>query len=190
MSRAKLLHTKKILQLSTGGYDLLDKKAYILSKEMADLKEKQHQIQTSMQQVLAQTKKNLYATNLNVGLIGVAMIACGVETDHNLEILKSSIMGVEVSIVKHKKTDELPVGIAEPQLIQTIKNMHDLKDLLILAAMIEDSISKIGIALKKTQIRVNALKNVVIPRQTKEITRLSDLLEEQDREGYARLLRM
>lgn len=191
MSKAVLLQTKKMLQLSTNGYDLLDKKAYILSKEIADLREKRNRLEQSIQTAMDEAKQSFKTANINMGLNNIAMVARGVDIDTSLSILKSSIMGVEVSIIKNKKETYIPVGIHNHEsLYKSIENMQDIKDLIILLAMVQESIYKLTIALKKTETRVNALKNIVIPRQKARIHSITDRLEEQDRESYGRLMRI
>lgn len=193
MSKATLIETKKMLQLSTNGYELLDKKAYILSTEILDLKQKRKKIKESIEDVLIEVKEYFVSASMDMGLSGIALFARRVEIDNSLSILKTSIMGVEVSRI-NKKTDpkiDLPAGIDNyKSLIKTIEKMQDIKDLIILLAMIEESIKKLSKSLKKTQVRVNALKNVVIPRQIRIIAQLSDKIDEQDRETYGRLIKI
>ena len=48
-------------------------------------------------------------------------------------------------------------------------------------------IYRLAYAIKKAQKRANALKNIVIPGLDSEIFRISDALEEKEREEFVRL---
>ena len=51
----------------------------------------------------------------------------------------------------------------------------------------ENSVYRLAIAIKKTQRRANALKNIVIPRLETTIKFISESLEEKEREEFSRL---
>jgi len=66
-------------------------------------------------------------------------------------------------------------------------NFLKVKELTIKLAEIENSVYKLAYAVKRTQKRVNALKNIVIPRFEKNIHSISGSLEEKEREEFSRL---
>ena len=54
-------------------------------------------------------------------------------------------------------------------------------------AEVENSVYRLADAIKKTQKRANALKNIMIPRFEENVKFVSDALEEKDREEFSRL---
>lgn len=54
-------------------------------------------------------------------------------------------------------------------------------------AEIENSVYRLADAIKKTQKRANALKNIMIPRFEETIKFITDALDEKDREEFSRL---
>ena len=53
-------------------------------------------------------------------------------------------------------------------------------------AEIENSIYRLSVAIKKTQKRANALKNILIPRYTEQVKFITNALEEKEREEFSR----
>ena len=97
---------------------------------------------------------------------------------------------------------ELPVVTAEPEelsgppygLAFTSSDLDDayfkfaeVKDLIRELAETENCIYRLAYAIKKAQKRANALQNIVIPGLDSEIARISDALEEKEREEFVRL---
>ena len=63
----------------------------------------------------------------------------------------------------------------------------EVKDLIRELAETENCIYRLAYAIKKAQKRANALQNIVIPGLNAEISRISDALEEKEREEFVRL---
>lgn len=51
----------------------------------------------------------------------------------------------------------------------------------------ENSVYRLADAIKKTQKRANALKNIMIPRFTATVKFITEALEEKDREEFSRM---
>ena len=188
MSKARLLNEKKMLMLAYRGYELLDKKVYILHKEISDLKEKRKRLNTSIKDVLKLGHSSIKEANMAIGLNLVLQATKSIHIDDTLEILPRSIMGVEVALVSNKKRPQMPLGVnMHKGIYEATKHFEDIKKLCILLAMVEISIQNLNKAKIKTETRVNALKNLIIPRQTILVENLEQVLEEQEREERGRL---
>ncbi|HHX72338.1 MAG TPA: V-type ATP synthase subunit D, partial [Clostridiales bacterium] len=64
---------------------------------------------------------------------------------------------------------------------------NKVKEFITTLAEVESSVYRLALAIRATQKRANALKNIVIPRLTAEIQRISEALEDKDREDFVRL---
>lgn len=53
-------------------------------------------------------------------------------------------------------------------------------------AEIENSVYRLSIAIRKTQKRANALKNILIPRYRDQVRYITSVLEEKEREEFSR----
>ena len=199
MSKAKLLQTKQLLDLSKLGYDLLDKKSYLLSRELVEIKTKRKQTEASLQDTSHRLQQVYTDILQDVGIRQVALQARGVSAIGDLKLLKRSIMGVEINtyqrgqgVFSHaKKPPEKQMALGETERVEELYDLlQDLSNLMLLYAMFTDSETKLANSLKKTQVRVNALQNVVIPKQTAQIAQMTDSLQEQEREAQGRLRRV
>ena len=54
-------------------------------------------------------------------------------------------------------------------------------------AEVENSVYRLANAIRKTQKRANALKNIIIPRFDETVKFITEALEEKDREEFSRL---
>ena len=72
-------------------------------------------------------------------------------------------------------------------LDQARQAFEKVKDLTLNLSMIENSAYRLAAAIKKTQKRANALKNITIPHYTQLSKDIADALEEKEREEFTRL---
>ena len=63
---------------------------------------------------------------------------------------------------------------------------NETKKLTVVLAEIENSIYRLAVAIKKTQKRANALKNIIIPKYEAQVRFISNSLEEKEREEFSR----
>ena len=63
---------------------------------------------------------------------------------------------------------------------------NKVKELTVRLAELENSVYRLAIAIKKTQKRRNALKNIMIPRFEQQVRFISNALEEKEREEFSR----
>lgn len=61
------------------------------------------------------------------------------------------------------------------------------KHLTVVLSELENSVYRLANAIKKTQRRANALKNIIIPRFESTVKFISDSLEEKEREEFSRM---
>ena len=131
----------------------------------------------------------LQQANISTGVI--SRIASEVPVEKGIQLTYRSVMGVEIPdiIYKPKEKYELVYGIEESNSLidDAYIQFQKIKDLTMVLAEIDNSVSRLATAISKTQKRANALKNVVIPRYESEIKMISDSLDEKDREEFSRM---
>ena len=186
MGKANLIKAKNTLAISTQGYEILDKKIYILLREVSDIKFKIDKNKKSIEEVLALAKTSLKKAGLEVGLNKIHAYGAGVNLCH-VEILQSSIMGIEIPLVKEEAREDIPFSPEMPEdLYHAISHFKNLKELILLLVMLESSAQKVNEGIRKTEIRANALKKV-IARQKRYIILMESKIEEDEREEFVRL---
>ena len=127
-----------------------------------------------------------------IALGGSAQLAAeSVPVDDGFTLRSRSVMGVELPYVSVKSEEPKgpPYGLSltSGELDDAYFKFREVRDLIRDLAETENSIYRLAYAIKKAQKRANALKNIVIPGLDAEIFRITDALEEKEREEFVRL---
>nr|WP_319488324.1 V-type ATP synthase subunit D [uncultured Caproiciproducens sp.] len=187
-TKGNLLATKKTLALSRTGFDLLDRKRNILIREMMALIERAAKIQSVIDNTYDEAYAALQRANITLGICDE--LSRTVPLDNNLNVAYRSVMGVEIPMVSFDTVCvPIPFGLNSTNI--TLDNAYikfsEVKRLTAELAEVENSVYRLADAIKKTQKRANALKNIMIPRFEETVKFISDALEEKDREEFSRL---
>lgn len=188
-TKGNLLATKKSLELSRTGFELLDKKRNILVREMMSLIDRASKIQGKIDQTYADAYALLQRANITLGIC--KEMANTVPIENGLNVAYRSVMGVEIPMVSLEKQEEIPApfGLHSSNILldETYKKFMEVKCLTAELAEVENSVYRLADAVKKTQKRANALKNIMIPHFESTVKIITDALEEKDREEFSRL---
>lgn len=188
-TKGNLLATKKSLELSRTGFDLLDRKRNILVREMMALIDRASKIQGKIDQTYADAYALLQKANITLGIC--EEMAQTVPIDNGLNVAYRSVMGVEIPMVslEEQKAIPAPFGLHSSNIMldETYQKFLEVKQLTAELAEVENSVYRLADAVKKTQKRANALKNIMIPRFESTVKVITDALEEKDREEFSRL---
>lgn len=188
-TKGNLLATKKSLALARTGFELLDRKRNILIREMMMLIDKAEEVQGQIDSTYHNAYAALQKANITLGIC--EELAQTVPIDDNLSISFRSVMGVEIPTVllEEESNDTVPFGFMQSNsaLDEAYLNFGKVKRLTASLSSIENSVYRLANAIKKTQKRANALKNIIIPRFEETVKFITDALEEKDREEFSRL---
>ena len=189
-TKGNLLATKKSLQLSRTGFELLDRKRNILIREMMQLIDRANEIQSKIDDTYTAAYAALQTASITLG--NCQDLACTVPLDNGLNVAYRSVMVVEIPMVELEKTEPtevVPFGLANTntQLDIAYCKFQQVKELTAELAEVENSVYRLADAIKKTQKRANALKNIMIPRFTATVKIITEALEEKDREEFSRM---
>jgi H(+)-transporting ATP synthase, vacuolar type, subunit D len=187
-TKSVLLATKKSMSLAKTGYDLLDRKRNILIREIMTMLDDIKDIQNQIGDTYAAAYRALQNANLTLGtcdeIAGTVPIEDGIELDWH------SVMGVELpTVTLNSGSARNTYGYYGTNfyLDEAYVKFAEVKRLTLKLAEIEDSVCRLAAAIKKTQKRANALKNIVIPRFNDTIHYISGELEEKEREEFSRM---
>jgi len=187
-TKSNLIQGKKSLLLAKTGYDLLDRKRNILVKETMLLMDSAKEIKSKIENIYTEAYAALQNANTTLGICDE--ISQTVPIDTGVEINFRSVMGVEIPIIKFdEKPPKNSYGFYNTNtfLDDAFLKFQKVKILTVKLAEIENSIYRLAIAIKKTQKRANALKNIVIPRFEENIYYITESLEEKEREEFSRM---
>lgn len=187
-TKGNLIATKHSLELAATGYELMDRKRNILTREMMSLISKAEEIQSRIDSTFSEAYDALMLANITLGK--TIHVAESVPLDDSVELRYRSVMGVEIpTVTADTSSPSLTYGasVTNSALDDALLKFHKVKDLTRELAELENTIYRLAFAIKKTQKRANALKNIVIPGYNETISLITEALEEKEREEFARL---
>ena len=187
-TKGNLIATKHSLTLATTGYELMDRKRNILTREMMGLISQAEALQSRIDSTFSEAYDALMLANITMGK--TIHIAESVPVDQSVEIRYRSVMGVEIPTVLADGSDQMltyGLSVTNSALDDALMKFHRVKELTKELAELENTIYRLASAIKKTQKRANALQNIVIPGYEETITLITEALEEKEREEFSRL---
>lgn len=188
-TKGNLIAAKKSLALAKVGFELLDKKRNILIREMMALIDRASQIQSTIDEAFSNAYQALEKANLTLGFCSELSRAMPFETGVTMD--SRSIMGVEIPMLRIEKPEkiELHYGLSHTnaRFDEAVERFTEAKYLTVELAEIENSVYRLAFAIKQTQKRANALKNIMIPKFEEDVKFITDALDEKDREEFSRL---
>ena len=187
-TKGNLIALKKSQSLAIVGQSLMERKKNILVREMLLLLPKVVEIRDQISSTYAKAYLALQEANITLGII--EDIARSIPIDENLHISYRNVMGIDLPIVTH---DPLPFRLTYG--LESTNSKFDIayqmfqkaRDLTVKLAEIDNAVYSLANAIRRSQKRANALKNVVLPSLNKNIKYISDVLEERDREEFVRM---
>ena len=188
-TKGNYLAEKKRLELAGTGYELIDKKRNILIREMMQLIDTASDLHDKIEGTFGAAYSALQKANITGGIR--ADLAGDVPIDDSLNIRYRSVMGVEIPIIEYDKSMPSfpPYGmeISNSALDEAYLRFIEVKHLSAVVAEVENSVYRLADAIKKTQKRAQALKNIIIPETEKSVKEISAVLEEKEREEFSRM---
>ena len=189
-TKGNLMAAKRSRALATTGYELMDRKRNILIHELMGLMDQAEELQSRIDDTFAEAYSSMRLAEISMGG-RAADGAVGVPLDDSVELRYKSVMGVELPYVRAggQRTEGPPYGLAftSSDLDDAYFKFQEVKELIRDLAETENCIYRLAYAIKKAQKRANALKNIVIPGLNADISRITDALEEKEREEFVRL---
>lgn len=196
-TKSNLSSLKDELKLAKEGHGLLEQKREVfvvhLNNIMTEIREKR----TLLDQRLTDMYRQLALVRLETDRFTLDIIVNNARQDFNAEIISHSIMGVPVPrLVFYDQTpktgSKIPMGISgtSPAFDKLLTMARDVRKLMAEVAALESSAWKLAAEVKKTQRRINALENFVIPDTNDTIKYIRNILEEKDRETLFQIKRV
>ena len=189
-TKGNLNAAKRSRALADNGYELMDRKRNILIREIMDLIDEAESLQQRIDSTFSEAYASMRLAEISMG--GSAESGANVvPIDDSFSIRFRSVMGVELPVVNAEPEEPTgpPYGLAftSSDLDDAYFKFAEVKELIRELAETENCIYRLAYAIKKAQKRANALQNIVIPGLNAEISRISDALEEKEREEFVRL---
>ncbi len=192
-TKANLIKSKNSLNFALKGYELLDKKRVVLIREMMALIDSATQLQDRIERSFIDAYEALKLANITKGSDYIEDLAHSIENEREFDILFKSVMGVEVPTIKREEpefTTEYGFFRTNSAFDRTVLSFIEIRELIYELAVVENSVYKLAMEIKKTQKRANALDKIQIPRYRTTIKYIDEVLQEKEREDFFRLKRV
>ncbi|MCH5203301.1 MAG: V-type ATP synthase subunit D [Oscillospiraceae bacterium] len=187
-TKGNLIKTKRSLLQAQLGYDLMDKKHGVLVREMVALVDAARELRGEIDVTYSEAYLALEYANMTLGV--VSTIAQAFPVENSLKLSTRSVMSVELPKVSANliTADKPPYSmtLTSSEFDKAYIKFSRVKEITVRLAELENSIYRLAVAIKKTQKRANALKNIIIPRFQEQVKFIANALEEKEREEFSR----
>ncbi|WP_456403238.1 V-type ATP synthase subunit D [Hydrogenimonas sp.] len=184
-SKTALLELRLGHEAASGGEEILEQKRNILLQEIMSLLEEVEKKRREADETVRNSYRLLVKAFMDSGRQRVEEESRLVRFEAELEVFQKSFVGIVVPEVTFKaKERELPLGYTSESIyldMARVSFSKAVKQILELSS-IEIKVWRLAKELKKTVVRVNALKNYYLPKYEKEIAQITASLEESERE--------
>ena len=152
--------------------------------------EKSKEIKKEVSDLMEIGKELIRNANIDIGLDNLINISYGVKIDDYIDIKNVTLMWTEIPSAVHKQ-EILKRNYCFYNTSNTVDEalfiFNKIQEKLIELAIIENTILRLEKSIEKVRTRSNALQNIVIPENEKQLKDIADKLDERDREEFARL---
>ncbi len=187
-TKGNLIRSKRQLKQAQLGYELMDRKRNILVREMVSLTDEAKELRSTIESTYSEAYRALEYANITLGV--VSDLAGSVPVENSLKLSFRSVMGVELP----KLSADIEPADRPVYALSSTNSSFDYayvcfnkaKEITVRLAEVENSIYRLAVAIKKTQKRANALKNIMIPRFQEQVHFITNALEEKEREEFSR----
>lgn len=189
-TKNNLIKLKNFINQSKEGHNLLEQKKLILQNELKKYKEQYEELKENGEQIIAEALNALKFASVDIGIDELLDISTGVKTENNIDIQYISVMGVEIpSVIYNEEKLKINYGLynTTSSLDEAIIKFNAVKKYLIELSQIENIIFILNKNIDKVQRRSNALSEIIIPRDEAIAKNIQNILEEAEREEFARL---
>jgi len=186
-TKGELLKLMSSEKLAEKGHELMDRKKNILMREMMELIHDVRELRSTVSKKFEEAYRALQDANITLGIVGD--IAQSIPIDDGLSIKYRSVMGVELPKVSHEIEHvkiTYGLGATNTKFDYAYKTFLEVRDMLVKLAEIDNAAYRLANAIRKTKKRANALEQIVLPKFKDNIKYIRDVLEEKDREAFAR----
>jgi V/A-type H+-transporting ATPase subunit D len=193
-TRSELLYRRQQIKLAVQGMDLLKKKRDALLREFLPIIDETMRLSLRLERATADAQQALAMAESVEGKIVLRSVSFATKGEVLVDISGTHVMGVPIPVIRKAETPiktELKRGYSitgvGARIDQTAEKFEEIVDLMIESADIETRLRRLGEELQKTNRRVNALENTVIPELEEQVKFIFSSLDERAREDHFRL---
>jgi V/A-type H+-transporting ATPase subunit D len=186
-TRSNLLRLREQLKQARAGHALLEHKREVLTHELLVLIEDAEATDAQAGRRFRAAYDALFEVRMRMGGDRLQWVSLAPAAAFTTDVALHSIMGVPVPLVQMDVTPlPLPYSLGDTSaaLDEARARWVDVADLLGHLAEIATAVWRLAAELQKTQRRVNALEDVLIPQYEATVQYIVGVLEEQERAAF------
>jgi V/A-type H+-transporting ATPase subunit D len=189
-SKMNLIKFKRTLAFLRRAHDLLEEKRDILLLEVTRRVGEATKTRSELSQVLKEAYASLDSAAVVVGTKELEAAERVPRITFDLASSKRKVMGVTTisfELTNIQKT--IGYDISKPSILvdETSEKFFQALPIMIKVAELESTLVRLVEEVKKTQQRINALEQFLIPQYLATVTLIASVLEERDREEFVRV---
>lgn len=189
-TKSNLIKLQESLKITKQGHELLERKRLILSKELEKYVLKEKQVEQELFNMMDEGKALVRNVNIDIGIDNFTNISNGVKIDDYIDIKNKTLMGCEIPSAVHKnEVVKRNYGFYNTTHIvdEAIFKFNEIQEKLIEYAILKNTVSRLKAEINRVGERANALQNIIIPENEKNLKQISNIIDEREREEFARL---
>lgn len=192
-TKANLLRLKEDLGLAQEGRQLLDEKREIILRELFSHLEDLRRSRADAETALTQAYAELSGACLALGREQVTRAAIAAPAPAEITAQERSVFGIVLPLLNWQSAETAPPwGLLGTSLELDLarEGFFAAMRKLVEQAELEIAFRRLAVELRKTQKRVNALQNLLIPEYRETVNYMESGLEEREREALFQLKRI
>ncbi len=192
-TKTNLLRVKGDLALAQEGRQLLDEKRDVILRELFSHMDEMRRTRKEAAELLAQAYRALADACIAMGRDQVARAALAAPAPPEVAMHERSLFGVVLPLLNWDAAGterlwslfgtSIELDLARRNFLAAMRRLVQLAEL-------EVAFQRLAVELRKTQKRVNALQNLLIPQYRETAAYMEGSLEEREREDMFQLKRM
>ena len=192
-TRMTLMSKKGQIKLASDGVVLLEGKREALLQELIERAKELRKLRTELHLRGRRAVADLAFARAVQGTPSVRSLGVAGRRELNLEVISERVWGMSLGKIEPKNVVRLPkergVGLLDSpsHVLEAAESAERMLEQLVVCAPIERNIQMLGEEVKKTNRRINALNEYLLPKLRGEVRKISRVLEEREREDTFRL---
>jgi V/A-type H+-transporting ATPase subunit D len=184
-TRGNLLRLQDKLTQLREGRDLLDRKREVLMRALLDRFADAESAEQEARERFEDAYAAIHEARMDIGVDRLRWISLAPSAEVRVSVRNRSIMGVIAALVDvDVETLPIPYGPGDTDVSMDRAHQQWLHVAHLLGRLAETTVTvwRLAIELRRTQRRVNALEEVMIPRYKATIDYIANALEEKEQE--------
>jgi V/A-type H+-transporting ATPase subunit D len=192
-TRMTLMSKKGQIKLASDGVTLLEGKREALLKELIDRAKQLRDLRNELHERGRRSMADLAMARAAAGTPAVWSMGVAGRRDLNLDVQTERVWGMDLGTINAENVVRLPVergvGLYDmpSQVLEAAESAERMVEQLVRCAPLERNIQLLGEEVKKTNRRINALNEYLLPKLREDVRQIKAILEEREREDTFRL---